>query len=182
MILALTGTPGTGKTTVCSIINEHSFCVINLNKHVINEGLHMGKDEARDSYIVDLEKLKVRVKELIGQTPGTDIILEGHISHFLPVDAVIVLRAHPLVLKKRLEKRKDYSFRKVKENADAEALDVILVESVERSDKVLEIDTTNMIPEAVASSIISAAESLKKGKIPEEFLPGKISWIDQVEL
>jgi adenylate kinase len=184
MILALTGTPGTGKTTVCDIINEHSqyFRIIDLNKLVINEGLHLGKDKVRDSYIADMYKLGKRVKELIGHHAATDIIVEGHLSHFLPADAVIVLRAHPLALKKRLNRRKGYSFNKVKENANAEALDVILVESVKRSDKVLEIDTTNMAPLTVVRSIISATESLKKGKIPEEFLPGKINWIDHVEL
>ncbi len=186
MIIALTGTPGTGKTTVCGIIKENSqyrglYSIIDINKIIIDEGLHSGKDEESDSYIADFEKLGKRVKQLIGN-PDMDIIMEGHLSHFLTADAVIVLRAHPVALRKRLGKRKKYSFRKVKENADAEALDVILVESSERSDKVFEIDTTNMNALAVVKSVISIIESLKKGKIPEEFLPGKINWIDQVEV
>ncbi|HEY9246306.1 MAG TPA: adenylate kinase family protein [Candidatus Methanoperedens sp.] len=184
MILALTGTPGTGKTTVCGIINEKYcklFCIIDLNKLVLNEGLHSGKDKERDSYIADLEKLQKRVKELISKSHDRDIIMEGHLSHFLPADAVIVLRAHPGALRKRLGKR-NYSSRKIKENEDAEALDVILVESVERSDKVFEIDTTDMAPLLVVEAIISIMESLKKGIIPEDFLPGKISWIDQAGL
>ncbi len=188
MIIALTGTPGTGKTTVCGIIKEHSqyrehYSIIDINKLIIDEGLHSGKDEENGSYIADFGKLEKRVKELTGQSPELDIIMEGHLSHFLSdADAIVVLRAHPVALRKRLGKRKEYSFKKIKENADAEALDVILVESSERSDKVLEIDTTNATALAVVKSVISIMESLKKGKIPEEFLPGKINWIDQVEL
>lgn len=186
MIIALTGTPGTGKTTVCGIISEHSqyrkqYRIIDLNKLILDEGLYSGRDEESDSYIADFEKIEKRVKQLIGN-PDMDIIIEGHLSHFLTADAVIVLRAHPVALRKRLGKRKEYSFKKVKENSDAEALDVILVESSERSNKVFEIDTTNVNVLAVVKSVISIIESLKKGKIPEEFLPGKINWIDQVEL
>ena len=187
MIIALTGTPGTGKTTVCGIIKEHSqyrehYSIIDINRLIIDEGLHSGKDEESGSYIADFGKIGKRVKELISQSPERDIIVEGHLSHFLPADAIIVLRAHPVALRKRLGKRKEYSFKKVKENADAEALDVILVESSERSDQVFEIDTTNVNALAVVKSVIFIIESLKKGKIPEEFLPGKINWIDLAEL
>ncbi|MCZ7357796.1 MAG: adenylate kinase family protein [Candidatus Methanoperedens sp.] len=187
MIIALTGTPGTGKTTVCGFISEHSryrkqYSIINLNKLVMDEKLYTGKDEKRNSYEADLEKLEERVEQIISQMPGSmDIIMEGHLSHFLPADAVIVLRAHPVALRKRLGKRREYSFEKVKENANAEALDVILVESVERNTNVFEVDTTDRNLQSVVKSVISIIESLKAGNTPQEFLPGKISWIDQVE-
>ncbi|MDD5472542.1 MAG: adenylate kinase family protein [Candidatus Methanoperedens sp.] len=188
MIIALTGTPGTGKTTVCGIIREHSqyrkqYHIIDLNRLVLDEKLYTEKDEKRNTYEADMDKLEERVKQVISQLPkGLDVILEGHLSHLLPADAVIVLRAHPVALRKRLGKRKDYSFAKVKENTDAEALDVILVESAERSKNVFEINTTDMNSLAVAKSIVSIIESLKLGKAPREFLPGKINWIEQAGL
>lgn len=188
MIIALTGTPGTGKTTVCEFIKEHSkyrekYRIIDLHKLILDEKLYTGRDEARDTYIADMERLRERVAEQIKQTPvGKDTIIEGHISHYLPADVIIVLRAAPVALRKRLGKRREYSFEKVKENSDAEALDVILVESTEASDRVFEINTTDMNLIAVVKTVVDIIESIKKGKVPEEYLPGKINWIDQVEI
>ncbi len=188
MIIALSGTPGTGKTTVCGIISEHSqyrkqFHIIDLNKIVLGEKLYTGKDETRDTYEADMDKLEERVTQIISQAPqGMDIIMEGHLSHFLPADVIIVLRTHPVALRKRLGKRKNYSFSKVKENANAEALDVILVESAERNKNVFEINTTDINPLAIVKSVIAIIESLKQGKTPKDFLPGKLNWIEQVEL
>ncbi|TAN44465.1 MAG: adenylate kinase [Candidatus Methanoperedens sp.] len=188
MIIALTGTPGTGKSTVCEFIKEHSlyrdkYRIIDLHKLIMDEKLYTGRDEIRDTCIADMERLKARVLELIKQTPdGMDTVMEGHISHYLPSDVIIVLRAAPVALRKRLGKRREYSFDKVKENSDAEALDVILVESVESSDRVFEINTTDMNLISVVKSVVEIIESLKKGNLPEEYLPGKINWLDQVEL
>ena len=188
MIIALTGTPGTGKTTVCEVIKEHSqyrkqFSIIDVNKIVLDEKLYTGKDEVRDTYEADMDKLEERVKQEIGnKREGMDLIMEGHLSHLLPADAVIVLRTHPVALRRRLGKRKNYSFQKIKENANAEALDVILVEATQENKNVFEINTTNMNLMAVVKSVISIIEAVKQGKAPEDFLPGKINWIEQVEI
>ena len=187
MIVALTGTPGTGKTSVCTAINESpefgvQYHIIDLNKLVFSEGLHTGKDEKRDSYAVDIGKLENQVKQEIGLIPeDVDVIIDGHLSHLLPADIVIVLRTEPREIIKRLGKR-DYSQEKIRENADAEALDVILVEAVEQCDDVFEIETTGKSLQDVAECVISIIESVKSEKIPEEFLPGKVNWIEQVGL
>jgi adenylate kinase len=188
VIIALTGTPGTGKTTVCEFISGHSqyrkqHSIIDLKKLILDEMLYTGKDEARNSFDADMEKLKTRVKQIIeNKSSGTDIIMEGHLSHFLPADVIIVLRASPVALRKRLGKRREYSFEKIKENSNAEALDVILVESMEMNAKVYEINTTDLTPLFTVKSVISIIESIKSNKTPEEFLPGEIDWINQADL
>ncbi len=185
MIIALTGTPGTGKTAVCDFLGEHyrkQYHIIDLNKLILDEKLYTGKDEKRNCFNADMDKLEMRVKQIIARTSGIrDTIMEGHLSHFLPGDAIIVLRASPVALRRRLGKRREYSFEKVKENANAEALDVILVESTHRSDKVYEINTTDATVRSVVKSVISIIDSLRNGMVLEEFLPGKINWIEQVE-
>ncbi len=188
MIIALTGTPGTGKTSVCEVIKEHSrykkqYSIIDVNKIVLGEKLYTGKDEMRDTYEADMDKLKERIEFEIRKAPrGMDVILEGHLSHLLPAEVIIVLRAHPLAIRNRLGKRKNYSFEKVRENANAEALDVILVESVELNKNIFEIDTTDRNLLSVVKSVISIIEGIKYEKIPEEFFPGKINWIEMVEM
>ena len=60
-----------------------------------------------------------------------------------PCDLVIILRCRPDILKSRLVKR-GYRGEKIQENVEAEALDVILVETLEihPPGHILEIDTT----------------------------------------
>src|SRR5450759_1823253 len=105
MIIALTGTPGTGKTTVCEVIKDRSqyknqYKIIDVNKIILGEKLYTGKDEARDSYEADMDKLKERIElEIRKVHQGMDVILEGHLSHMLPVEVIIVLRAHPVALR-----------------------------------------------------------------------------------
>jgi broad-specificity NMP kinase len=56
------------------------------------------------------------------------------------------------------------------------------VESVELNKNVFEINTTDKNLLSVVKSVISIIEGIKHGKIPEEFFPGKINWIEMVEM
>jgi adenylate kinase len=103
------------------------------------------------------------------------VVVEGHLSHRLGAEVVIVLRCNPLVLKERLGK-KGWSEEKILENVEAEIVDAILVEALERDD-VYEIDTTSMDPEEVADAV----ERVIKGEVSRNgFKPGRIDWIGEV--
>jgi adenylate kinase len=150
---ALTGTPGTGKTTVTDMLagdGEPSvdLAPIHLNDLIEAEGLYEAVDEERDSLVADLNALAERLAD------RDDVLIESHLAHHLPADRVIVLRCRPEDLANRLRER-GAAETEVAENAESEALDVILAEAVERHDRdaVYEIDTTGETPKTVAAAV-----------------------------
>ncbi len=120
MLIALTGTPGTGKSTVAAELALRGHRVIRSNDTIGPYILE--RDEDQDTNIVDTEKWS-------SEFPEHEGIVEGHLSHLLNADRIIVLRCRPDVLKKRLEMR-GYPPEKVIENVEAEILDVILVDFI----------------------------------------------------
>jgi adenylate kinase len=166
MIIALTGTPGTGKSTVARLLDA-GFTVIDLNA-LIKDRYNLGADQERGSLIADLDGLIAHMEKLEG-----DYVIEGHVSHYLPADVVVVLRVAPRVLRERLAKR-GWSKSKIDENAEAEALDVILVEALELNDRVCEIDGTNMTPEQIACAVREIARGTDKYK------PGSIDFSEEL--
>lgn len=165
--LLLTGTPGTGKTHVAGVLADLTgFTLIGVNEAVGEDYHHIESG----SKVVELELLSGKMK---GALDGNTII-EGHLAHLLEISGiVIVLRTKPSELRKRLEK-KGFSGEKIEENLEAEALDVILIESLELYDAVYEIDTTGMVAEDVAKSSHSILDGDTKN-----FKPGKISWLEE---
>jgi adenylate kinase len=79
-------------------------------------------------------------------------------------------------------KSRGYSEEKVRENIEAEALDVILVEAFEWCKKVFEIDTTGKGIEETGQDIEKIIDHILSGSEEElsEYKPGSIDWIDLV--
>jgi adenylate kinase len=146
--VAVTGTPGTGKTTATGRL-ETDRPVIHLNDVIREHGLTGGHDEERDTAIVDMDALE----DWLADAPP-DAVVESHLAHRFPADRVVVLRAHPETIESRLRDRGEPT-RTVRENAESEALDTILGATAERhdGDQVYEIDTTDRTPIAVAGAI-----------------------------
>lgn len=163
MWIALTGTPGTGKSTVANLL---PYKVTDLNA-LVKSGLNQGFDPERGCLEADMDGLAKRLEELDTEEIS---ILEGHFSHYFAREAV-VLRLSPRLLRQRLEAR-GYSEKKILENLEAEALDVILVEAIEFCSRVSEIDTTNKSPSEVAELVVNAIA----GEI--ELLPGSVDWLE----
>ncbi len=166
MIILITGTPGVGKTTVSSILVEKTGAyLININELVDEKHLYTGIDEERGYKIVDLDALFNEMGEIIEMEDDSDkhIIVEGHLSHlFENSDIVIVLRANPDVLCHRM-KTKGWKAAKIRENIEAEAIDVCSYEAFEiHGDKVNEIDTSDIPPEDVADLIIDVINGSKR--------------------
>ncbi|CQH55416.1 probable adenylate kinase [Halobacterium hubeiense] len=147
MRVAVTGTPGTGKTTATEHLDT-DLDIVHLNDVIQEEDLYTEVDEARDSKVADLDAVR---DWLDGRE---DVLVESHLSHLLDADRVVVLRCAPGELERRLIERGEPS-EKAEENAESEALDVILSETVRDHGKpnVYEIDTTDRDPAAVADDI-----------------------------
>ncbi len=172
MLISITGTPGTGKTELGKKLEKSGRNVIFLNDFIKENGLLDEYDEDRDSYDVDTDMLNGDLKEY--RDTGTLYYVEGHLSHFLESSKIIVLRCSPKVLSKRLEKR-NYSERKIKENVQAEILDVILCESVSSNIPVYELDSTSQTVDELIKSIIDIENN------QGEYKPGKVDWTGEME-
>lgn len=166
MLIGITGTPGTGKTSVAEELRRRGIAVLDLKTTV--EPYIVGVED--DSSVVDTD---VWVDAMIAS--GIDGYVEGSLAHYLPCDKLIVLRCRPDVLLDRLRPR-GYSEGKTNENVDAEALDAILIEAVElhEPENIFEIDTTNNDVAKTADLIQAFVED----RLPAAF--GSIDWSEYV--
>jgi adenylate kinase len=181
MLMGLTGTPGTGKTSVSRLLErKRGWKVIYLNELIKEEHLYTEVDEKRDAVVADMELVRKRLSEITVGKENEVIILESHLAHHI-ADVVIVLRVYPTVLEMRLKTR-GYSEEKINENIEAEALDVILVEAFEWCKKVFEVNTTGKSIEEVGQDIEKIIDHILSGNENEmpEYKPGSIDWIDLV--
>ena len=173
MLIAITGTPGVGKSTVSKILSRR-YPVIDIHSYAERHGLFEDYDEEAGSYDVDVEKLNDSI--MSEDLSDRYVFLDGHLSHFVDCDAIIILRCRPKLLNERLKAR-GYDEKKVRENVQAEVLDVILQESMESGSKVYEIDCSDMAPNDIADRIeriIILCET-------DDALPGRVDWSGEME-
>jgi adenylate kinase len=176
MRIALTGTPGTGKSTVAALLPYRS---IDINA-LVKSGLNLGMDGERGCLEADMEGLERRLEELDREEglnwekePDQEkvCILEGHFSHYF-AEWAIVLRLSPEMLRRRLQER-DYPEKKIRENLEAEALDIILAEAVQCCPRVDEIDTIGLTAQEVSELV----ERIIRGEL--RLPPGQVDWLEE---
>jgi adenylate kinase len=178
MRVALTGTPGTGKSAVAKQLQKKGYTIVRLHELAIQNGYIDGIDKKRNSQIIDMDKLHKYIKKNF--TTNELVFFEGHVAHLLKtMEKVIILRCHPKELKRRLMKKK-WNNQKIQENINAETLDVILCETVELHPKknIFEIDTTNINIEEVAASIVKISK--KNFQPTKTYNIGLIDWSEEI--
>ncbi|TMW55745.1 hypothetical protein Poli38472_010627 [Pythium oligandrum] len=130
--ILVTGTPGTGKTTMCQMLAERSESLqhVNVGDLVKEKNLHEGRDEEFDAFILDEDKVCDELEDVMAE--GGKIV-DFHTCDFFPerwFDLVIVLQVDNTTLFDRLTKR-GYSQKKVTENVECEIMQVVLQEAME---------------------------------------------------
>ena len=152
MILLVSGTPATGKTSVANVLGEKlGWKVISLNDFAREKNLYCGYDEKRETKVVDIDRVKEDVRKLI--ETEENLIVESHYAHELPGETVVILRANADEIRKR-GKEKGWCKEKIEENVIAEIMEVCKTEALEIGKNILEIDTTGKKPDQVAKEII----------------------------
>tara|TARA_A100000164_G_C21924151_1_gene782173 strand:- start:663 stop:1205 length:543 start_codon:yes stop_codon:yes gene_type:complete len=173
--VGLTGSPGVGKTTVSSLLVECGFSVESVEmiaeKYECIEDVDP-KDGAR---AVDIEELASYLDSEWSDRPKSKLVIDGHLSHFLPVDCLIVLRCAPEILKQRLSSR-GYSDSKISENVDWEIIGSAWNE-VNDEIPLIEFDSSSQSSESVAKSILNWIEDGCKPNRPLN----PIDWISKGE-
>jgi adenylate kinase len=158
--ILVTGTPGTGKTTVSRLLAKA------LRAHYVNpgtllkrEGTDYTYDENRKTRIVSLKRMRISLTELARRV-DRGMVVDSHVPLRITSSRlvrVIVLRCHPKILEQRLS-RKRWPKRKTSENLQAEILDICLWDAVQNYGwkRIVEIDTTAVQPCCVVETAIRA--------------------------
>ena len=149
-IIAITGTPGVGKTTIVELFSDANFTILSVKDLAKQYGCEGDFDEATQSTDIDIHKLAEKFE---ADSKG-DTIVDGHLSHLLDVDAIIILRCKPSLLHERLTKR-GYSGQKITANVEWEMIAGTWSEIIEfeLDQPILELDTTNCEPNEIFEAI-----------------------------
>jgi adenylate kinase len=162
---AMTGTPGTGKTSAARIMapNMPALEVQDLASRSGQSGPSGGPRE------VDLDRLGRWMRR---NPPGrSNTLVVGHLAHLLPVQDVVILRCHPLELARRLKGRPGLTPDELRENVVAEAIDLVAYEALRTPGRCWEIDTTHRTPAQVARE---ALRLLRRRPVPKV---GTVDWL-----
>jgi len=184
-ILIVSGTPGTGKTTMSNNVQNYIEAkVISLNELAISENLIEKYDSKRDTSVINNKKLIGFVTKLIEdyENEGPEfLIIESHFSDIVPeqyIDFVIVLRCDPDELYNRL-KRRGYKEEKIRENVQSEILGNCVNYFINKplNTPILELDTTKANIESITITMI---DIITKKIDSKDFYAGKIDWLEKL--
>jgi adenylate kinase len=156
MRIIITGTPGTGKSTIAAMLAEEMGLELVGIANVVRKTMRLGP-----THEVDLKRLG---KVLAFLSKKKDYVVEGHLACELrlPADFIFVLRTEPKMLKKRMRAR-GYGKNKIEENLMAEMLDYCTQRvAAEYKIQPLELDTTRRRPEASVKEMLQAIKQKKK--------------------
>ena len=143
--IALSGSPGSGKSTIAELAKSSGWEVISVEKLAEKHELLGELDKKEQAKEIDIEKLR----QTLGRINGP-LIVDGHLSHYLQVDAIVILRCKPSILRERLQQR-GYPEWKIESNVEWEIIGSSWSD-IEK-ENVAEFETSSSEPHMVWSSI-----------------------------
>jgi adenylate kinase len=174
LCVAISGTPGSGKTSLSKLFQDNNISVYSV-KELADQYQCIGEvDQTDGAQEIDIHRL---ADQWENEETGL-VIIDGHLAHFLDVDAVVLLRCNPNDLEIRLSKR-GYSEQKVLANSEWELIAGNWSELLEFEIElpILELDSTGQSPEDLFKKVNQwIAEGLPYSSVSEESRVA-IDWI-----
>ncbi|NQZ85476.1 MAG: dephospho-CoA kinase [Nanoarchaeales archaeon] len=137
MIIAISGSVGSGKTTIAKTLSEKlDYKLINLNE--LAKEYKIEDVQKLQTFDFDLDKLlddlelKLKNKEF-----GDNAILEGHFAHFINPELIsrLIIIGKDLKQLKQIYKDRKYNEQKIKDNLEVESFNLCFYESLEEGYK-----------------------------------------------
>lgn len=180
-VILVTGTPCVGKTSVARLLaSKLDAFYVNLTELALHENLVSSKDEKRDSIIVDENRMRRKIRQIVEDCDKSEVVVDGHYAvSVVPKELtthVFVLRRDPVELRKFMEQC-GFSGGKLWENLASEILDVCLCEAlnVYENGKVCELDVSGKSVEEIVDNILDVLNVSKECGV------GVVDWLGKLE-
>jgi len=122
-VILIVGAPASGKTTICRELSGILGCpCISVSELARDEGLVSEYDDIRDTWVLDEERVRLRIEELLKSSRCLLVETVDPLAVPGPYILGIAVRCPPKELRKRLEAR-GYKREKVLENLEYEVVD-----------------------------------------------------------
>ena len=180
-VIVITGTPCVGKTTIARhLAPQLDALYVNLTELAKKGNLIQAEDAERKTTIINENRMRTRLMEIIDQTEKANVVVDGHYAAAVVpethVARIFVLRRNPVELREFMEKS-GFSGDKLWENLASEILDVCLVEALREheAERICELDVTGKTVEEVIAEIMEILSGQKKCRV------GCVDWLGMLE-
>ena len=175
-VLAVSGTPGAGKTSLCTALAEAGWQVLSLADLAQTHGCLGPVDEDDGAAPIDVHRLA----ETWEAPNDGRWLVDGHLAHLLEVDGIVLLRCQPERLRERLTAR-GYTDRKVQANVEWEMTAGHWAELVEFEVDLplLELDATTDDEQALSGRVNAWVEGGLEGAPLMEQVSDSIDWLGE---
>ncbi len=175
-VLAVSGTPGVGKTHLSALMADHGWDVVSLASLAEEHGCLDEVDPSDGAAPIDIHRLA----DAWVPPAGTRVVVDGHLAHLLDVDGVVLLRCAPETLAERLERR-GYDDLKVRANVEWELTAGHWAELLEFEvdHPLIELDATTTPPSGLLEAVQNWVDGGMSGLTINEQAPSALDWLSE---